>query len=251
MTLFDEPDDALELARQYDAFFDQAEHDSPGMFPPPVFEWLEPDAFRPYRAVPFVDAYGRGGLFPADRLPELLHRLVDVRLQLWYMRYDTGLYNREYWDLVNLDPTLGESPKYMLRLMAIDQSMISRSRIAWEKYMRFVHYLATGEDLKPTNNRSYKKKFFQWVETAPAWEFLLQYVDIIDNHDGTYRTGEFHKGSILRPRILGRSTPQTNEFLDLYNHMSNAIWPNTLNVLLGKEQRARFDIVRSDRPAAP
>jgi hypothetical protein len=55
-----------------------------------------------------------------------------------------GLGNREYYDPTNANSSLKDSPMFILRLMALDQSLIGRSRIAWEKLMRFVYFMETG-----------------------------------------------------------------------------------------------------------
>jgi hypothetical protein len=118
--------------------------------------------------------------------------------------------------------------------MALDQNLIGRSRIAWERLMRFVYFLETGTDLTPSGNRSYKAKFFAWVENQSQWLWLAPYNAVITKHDQSFRTGEFHKGSVLRPRILGRDTPKNNDFLPLSNYMRNGIWPNILQVVSGE-----------------
>jgi hypothetical protein len=111
--------------------------------------------------------------------------------------------------------------------------MIGRSRIAWEKLMRAVYYLETGRDLQPSGSRSYKSKFFDWVSGQPKWRFLEPYKSVVVKHDDRFRTGEFHKGSVLRRVVLGHEMPDLNEIMELSNSMLNGIWPNILEVVRG------------------
>lgn len=226
---------ARDLAQEIDTFFATAAREKASRWPAEVQDsFIHQETRQPYRAVPLVDAYGLGRVYPIARLSHLIERVTDIRLQLSYLFYDMGLANRDYYDVINSHPDLRDSPRLTLQLMAIDQSLIGRSRIAWEKLMRFVYYLETGQDLQPSGNRSYKSKFFSWVESEPQWRFLAPYEAVVNKHDAQYRTGEFHKGSVLRPRILGRETPSTNDFLDLTNYMTNIIWPNILAIVAGE-----------------
>jgi hypothetical protein len=120
---------------------------------------------------------------------------------------------------------MANSANLTLNLMAITQSMIGLSRIAFEKLMRAVYYLETGEDLQPSGSRSYKAKFFTWVANQPKWRFLEPYQSVVTEHDERFRTGEFHKGSILRKVVLGHEMPDLNDIMELSNSMMNGIWP--------------------------
>jgi hypothetical protein len=233
----DQDEDPFEVARAIDMFFDRAAEDyAAWWYPPDIRESIirMASAMRPYRAVPFVEAYRAGRLYPEARLLGCVNRLTDVRLQLHYISYDAGLSNREYYGPINAQPALRDSPMFTLRLMAIDQSLIGRARIAWEKLMRFVYFMESGEeDLKRSGKQSYKGKFFAWVDDEPKWRWLAPYKSVVDRHDDLFRTGEYHKNSVLRPRILGRQTPENNDFIALTNYMSNVISPNILLIASG------------------
>ena len=90
--------DPFEVARAVDDFFDRAaKDDAAWWYPPEIRESLvELESVKPYRAVPSVDAYRAGGVYPEGRLLGCVNRLTDIRLQLQYISYDAGLSNREY-----------------------------------------------------------------------------------------------------------------------------------------------------------
>jgi hypothetical protein len=72
---------------------------------------------------------------------------------------------------------------------------------------RFVYHLETGGEIQPSARRPYKAKFFECVQASPHWRFLAPYDAIVSRHDALYRTGEFHKGSVLLPGVLATSLP--------------------------------------------
>ena len=230
----EQPEDVLVTAQRIDEFFSKARQQKAAQYGPG-----EPAALKimlgqdQFTAVNFVDSYRTGALYPSDRLTELVLRFTDVRLQTWYIQFDAGVSNDHYYVPVNHDPSLADSAIHTVALMATTQSIIGRSRIAWEKLMRAVYYLETGLDLRPSNSRSYKSKFFDWVADQPKWRFLEPYESIVSEHDDRFRTGEFHKGSVLRRVILRREMPDLNKIMELSNSMMNGIWPNILEVVRG------------------
>lgn len=229
----DQADDVMITARQIDEFFEEAHREKTAHYGPEIASVMQ-ELFGKtdqFRAVEFVEAYRAGDIYPEGRLRELVLRFTDVRLQEWYIQSDAGLSNEKYFMPIHLNPELANSANLKLALMASTQSIIGRSRIAWEKLMRAVYYLETGTDLQPSGNRSYKKKFFDWLQTQPKWLFLEPYKSVVDQHDDSFRTGEFHKGSILRRVILGHDMPDLNRIMELSNVMMNGIWPNILEIV--------------------
>jgi len=230
----DGSEDVLVTAQQIDEFFVRAGQEHAAQYGPgaSVVEEItrETDQFT---AVDFVQSYRAGGIYPEDRLRELVNRFTDVRLQEWYIRFDAGVANEHYYAPINVNSSLADSANLTLGLMATTQSIIGRSRIAWEKLMRAVYYLETGRDLQPSGSRSYKAKFFAWVIDQPKWRFLEPYQPIVVEHDDRFRTGEFHKGSVLRKVILGHEMPDLNRIMELSNSMMNGIWPNILQIVRG------------------
>jgi hypothetical protein len=230
----DESEDVLVTAQKIDEFFAKARLEKAvryGSGASIVQELLR--STDQFTAVDFVKSYRAGGIYPEDRLKELVLRFTDVRLQEWYIQSDAGMSNEHYYGPIHLDPNLADSAGLKLSLMATTQSMISRSRIAWEKLMRAVYYLETGQDLQPSGSRSYKSKFFDWVGKQPKWLFLEPYKSVVSEHDDRFRTGEFHKGSVLRRVILGHEMPDLNKVMELSNCMLNGIWPNILDIVQG------------------
>jgi hypothetical protein len=111
-----------------------------------------------------------------------------------------------------------------------------------------VYYLETGGELRASGARSYKSRFFEWVGTQPKWRFLEAYEPIVGEHDDRFRTGEFHKGSVLRRAIFGHGIPELNDIMELSNSMLNGIWPNMLEIIQGRwpNQFSRFHFISDE-----
>ena len=239
-----DPDEILATARVIDDFFGRARHEKAAQYGAEASAMVE-EMFGladQFTAVAFVEAYRAGQVYPEDRLRELVLRFTDVRLQEWYIQFDTGMANQSYYAPIHLNPDMVNSARLTLSLMATTQSIIARSRIAWEKLMRAVYYLETGLDLRPSGSRSYKSKFFDWVGGQPRWLFLEPYKSVVTEHDDRFRTGEFHKGSILRRVVLGHDMPDLNEIMNLSNYMMNSIWNNILSIVRGDWPDAFTDL---------
>jgi hypothetical protein len=231
-----EAEDILTTAQRIDDFFLSAVREQASAYGPDGAEiFLEAmQVADQFTAVAFVNAYRAGGIYPEDRLRELVLRFTDVRLQEWYIRFDAGSMNEHYYLPIHQNPDLANSMRLTLSLMAVTQSIIGRSRIAWEKLMRAIYYLETGGDLQPSGSRSYKGKFFNWVSKQPTWLFLEPYKDVVTAHDDRFRTGEFHKGSVLRRVVIGGEMPDLNEIMNLSNYLINTIWPNIVDIVRGE-----------------
>lgn len=234
--------DPLDLAVEIDAFFTAStrhltevmDHLYEGL-PPAAAEALRATAAsEPFAVEKFVKAYRAGDVYPEERLSNLVYLFTDVRLQLRYLEFDAANANESYYLPIHVNPELANDPRYKVRLMAIDQSVIGRSRIAWEKLMVALYYMETGKrELPKTSNRSAKTAFFKWVETTETWAWLAPYASEVTEHDERYRTPEYHKHSVLRARIFDRQGPEPNDMMRLSNLTRNAIWPNILSIVGG------------------
>lgn len=228
-------DDVLAMAQVIDEFFAKAKQEKAAPYGPESSDVLDfLNKVDKFTGVDFVRAYRSGKVYPEERLRELILRFTDVRLQQWYIEFDAMMANEHYFSPIHDSSGLADSPNLKIVLMATTQSIIGRSRIAWEKLMRAVYHLETGKDLQPTASRSYKNKFFDWVSTQPKWLFLEPYKSVVDQHDNRFRTGEFHKGSVLRRVVLGDEIPDLNDVIGLSNYVGYSTWANILDIVGGK-----------------
>jgi len=186
-----------------------------------------------FSLVQLVDAYRAGGAYPEDRLIGVVHRFADLKLATEYVHVLTGVINEVCVLPTIIAPARAGTPRLRLINMALDQALIGTIRIGWEKLMRAVYYLETGVDIP--KKRSVKAFFFRWADERDNWRFLQPYATVVESHDDHYRTPEFHKHSILRRQAFGGSAPDPNDMMTAYNYLSGAIWPNVLDVLVGKQ----------------
>ncbi|MFJ8815446.1 hypothetical protein [Amycolatopsis thermoflava] len=182
----------------------------------------------------FVYAYERYGEYPAERASGALHRLIDFKLEAYFiLEVDLGLQNACYFEpLEQLGRVENPTPRYLLVRLALDQNLISKSRILWERVMNLVYYLETGKEIE---GRSKKKSFFSWIRgQAPRkWLFLEPYEKRIEVYDSSFRTPELHKNSILRKELLEGTTIDSQKLLELINRGIGAIWDNLMSIMAG------------------
>ncbi|MGD0353095.1 MAG: hypothetical protein ABSB38_06330 [Dehalococcoidia bacterium] len=181
------------------------------------------------------------GIYPKERLPKLIAQLFDIKIQLFcIMELDIGLYNHLIYDLGFDKNSIDKCPYIALRKISLDQTMIVKSRILWERIMNFIYCLETGKDLG--DRKSKKTHFFQFIENT-KWAYLEDYKQYIYRFDDKLRTSEVHEGSMLRKyfqqELLG-TAHELERINGLVNIVMNAIWINLLSIIQGKEPSSRF-----------
>jgi hypothetical protein len=178
----------------------------------------------------FIDAWHKGKLYPVERLDRAVLNMMDIKLQLYYLRSDLSIYNlliKKGYDHKAPDKT----PALFLRWLSLNQSQIVKSRILWERIMNLIFWIETGVvlgDLKKAKNR-----FFQFVKSENRWTFLEPYEKLIEDYDANYRTPEVHKASVLRNAITRDKEINLNELISLSNAALNVIYENMISIISG------------------
>jgi hypothetical protein len=206
---------------------------------------LEFNPIRRWHLDRFLNTYISAGAYPAERLERLIYKLFDIKLQLYYiLEVDLGLYNRLVYDRgYDKDNSLA-LPHVFLTRLSLDQSLIAKSRILWERIMNFVFYLENGDELEErvSGRRSKRKVFFEFTRGNLRWRFLEPYESVLQEYEDSYRTPEFHKGSVLRAELLGKRVIDPNKLLDLVNRSMNIVWENTISIVSGGKAQHFTDL---------
>lgn len=150
-----------------------------------------------------------------------------MRLQQEYIAFDSGLINHILYGDHAEDEAYQAQARVRLARMALQQSLIGRSRILWEKIFRWIYYIENGRDIE---GRSIKKKFFDWASATPHWRFLEVYKALVEGFDQTYRTAEYHKNSVVRAHMLHGTTIDENELLKMVN-AANPVPRNIVQIM--------------------
>lgn len=182
------------------------------------------------------DEYLRAGVYPPERLERLAHHLMDTKLQFYYLwEVDTGLYNLLVHGRGYDMEAPRANPHVFLTRLSLDQSLILKSRVLWERIMNLLFYLETGEELenKVSGKKSKRKAFFDTMLKNVRWRFLEPYRSLLDQYDAAFRTPEAHKGSVLRASLMGNASVDANQLLDLLNAAANALWDNMIAIIGG------------------
>ena len=190
----------------------------------------------------FISAYINGGKYPKERLKKTVFCLMDFKLQFFLIT------EVDEWSY----PSRGQltSPDRMtaanaeLRQLSINQSLVGKSRVLWERLMNLVYYMETGKDL--VVKKSKKTAFFKFVDGCPTWKFLSAYKDTVDEFDNALRTPEFHKGSVLRSNLMGNKEISFEEFRKLYGSLLNGIWENLCSIAAGGKASAFTNVHMDD-----
>lgn len=190
----------------------------------------------------FYRIYTKSKNYPSERINQIIYYLFDIKIQLYYLlEIDLGLYNRLIYNEGYNNKNIYEFPHIQLIKLSLDQNIISKSRILWERIMNFIYYLETGEKLENviSGRKSKTRVFFKFVSTTD-WQFLLDYKEYINWYDKNLRTPEFHKSSILRKHFLKGSEIKPEKVLGIVNIIMNAIWENGLEIIQGIKPSRRY-----------
>jgi len=211
--------EAREYAARTEAFISQRHAE--------IYDLGIPVGFEDDRVTTFVDAFVEGGRYPLERIIEVTLRAIDVRLQQEYIAFDCGLMNEILYGDNARDEAYQARARVRLARMALQQSLIGRSRILWEKVFRWIYFIENGCDIA---GRSIKGRFFAWASATPCWRFLEVYEALVDKFDQTYRTAEYHKHSVVRALMLHGTTIGDNELLTMVNG-ANPIPRNVVQIV--------------------
>jgi hypothetical protein len=231
-------DEALERVRRFEDLLREAYVRRFRDFPEPQkTQLLEHGLLRHWSSEHFITAYRAGDIYPETRLIGALYRLFDIRLQLYFLlQVDGALYRPLVLDAGFDRSNPLKTPELFLAKLSIDQSLILKSRVLWERLMNFVYYLELGEDLenKVSGRKSKRKVFFDFVESHQYWVFLSPYAAELDYYEQNYRGPEAHKASRLRAALLKGQDVDMQELFALLHNAMTAIWQNILNIVQGR-----------------
>jgi hypothetical protein len=184
-------------------------------------------------------------IYPKERLERIIYDLFDIKLQLYYIiEVDLGLYNRLVYDRGYDKEKSQHIPHVLLTRFSLDQTLISKSRILWERIMNFVYYLENGELLeeKASKRKSKRKVFFNFIKSSQKWRFLEPYEKVLQHYEDKFRTPEFHKSSVLRAELFGKNTNDPNELIEPVNRAMNILWENITAIISGQKPRHFTDL---------
>ncbi|MBW1794184.1 MAG: hypothetical protein JRJ38_07105 [Deltaproteobacteria bacterium] len=201
---------------------------------------LENNTFSQMSIREFAESYAEQPSYPLDRIQTLVYLLFDFKIELFFIiELDMGLYNHLIYNLGYDNSSIAENPYILLRRLSLDQTVIVKSRILWERTMNFVYFLETGVKLEASGRKSKKAKFFKLIEEN-QWSFLLDYKDYIEWFDDKLRTPEVHKSSTLRKAFQGGSHPPSEKVDAFVNIIMNVFWRNMLSIIKGNDPPVRY-----------
>lgn len=226
-------DDALAMADEFDALMQQANMEREVMHGLPDGFLRD---FNPQSVRAFADSYLAGQVFPEDRMFDAVTRAIDVKLQSYICMQPLGTMNSIYFDKVIANPDAAELVSLKLAVLSLNQDVIIKSRILWERIMGWVYLTETGRpDIPTSRRRSTKATFFAMCEETPRWYWLTAYKDRISQHDDLFRGPEVHKRSTLRADLMAGDDPTgiTSTIISFLNLAMNQVWVNVTSIVGG------------------
>ncbi len=135
-----------------------------------------------------------------------------------------------------------------LLYLSLEQSVLLKSRVVWERFANFIFYLETGEFLegKRSGNKTKSKVFREFITANSKWSFLLEHADAVNSFDQVFRTPEAHKNSTLRTHFIDGTNPDSDELLAVLNIAMN-LWQSIMAILQGGEVTRRSWSIGMDK----
>ena len=128
--------------------------------------------------------------------------------------------------------------------LSVNQSLIGKSRILWERLMNLVYHLETGRSLDVKGSK--KTKFFYFLKDHEKWHFLAAYRDTVTTFDDALRTPEYHKSSVLRSVFMGNKRIEFSKYRELYGSLLNTFWENFRSIAAGGKATHRTNVHLDD-----
>lgn len=173
--------------------------------------------------------------FPKCDSRILIEYLFDIKMQLFFiLDVEMGKYNLIYNEIRSFSE-IKDKPLLALKKLSLDQNLIVKNRILWERVMNFIFYLIQGKKFEGKKS----KKFFEVIENT-KWEYLKFYKPLIKILDERWRTGEVHKGSVLRGLFLRGNLADHYEINEITNVVLNSFWPNLILISKGRNPTGAY-----------
>ena len=211
--------------------------------PPNVAEiFLKHDPVLVWDLLSFIDVYKSAKIYPLERLPKVVDRLIDTKLQLHFVTNVLPATQNIVVYLAGFDPSNPlATPNLQLARLSYSQITIGQSRVLWDRLMRIIYYVEEGQD---PPGKSVRRRFFGNLPTwSLRWALLIEWESEIDAYDSAYRTPEYHKGSILKRELLGGDKVDPNDLTSLLVPVMNGMW----TVIMANAQGKPHNITRLGR----
>jgi hypothetical protein len=145
--------------------------------------------------------------------------------------------NECYFLPIHHEPGRADEMSIRLVRLSLRQDLIVKARILWERIMRLIYLVQTGEkDIPRSGSRSVKTNFFAMCEEHGRWRWVMAYRPQIHNFDDILRTPEVHGPSTLRKMLLRATEPADldQSMLSMLSAGMNEIWTNIESILRGQ-----------------
>jgi hypothetical protein len=189
------------------------------------------DPVSRWNVVDFVESYVQGSCYPIERIAPVVDRVIDVKLQFILIMIDLGLQNENVYAKARQGITLDSPVRLRLIKASLDQAIIGKNRVLWERVINLVYYLEEGGEV--SGNRSKKTAFAKWANDHSKWQWLQPFHSKLTKYDDTFRTPEYHKGSVLRAELLGRKSINPNDLVSPSNALVGVFWENLISIVKG------------------
>ncbi len=180
----------------------------------------------------FLETYLSSNYYDEIVVERLVYTLMDIRLQMFFIHeIEIGQYNWRVIDKVDTFEAIRSDEFVYLTKLNIDQNLILKTRILFERIMNFIYLL---EKKKLLEGKSKKGKFRKFIDDDSKWSFLVKTIEKLTAFDDVFRTPEVHKFSSLRRMFLFNEDDKAEEFcFNLISSFQNSIYPNIILILQG------------------
>ena len=170
-----------------------------------------------------------------DITEKVILNLMDIKLEIFFIwEVEIGQYNSRVIDKVGSFEEIKENNYIYLVKLNLDQNMIYKTRVLWERIMNLVYLVGTQKLLETKNSK--KQKFKNFIKSNEEWNSMYNVVEKIEAIDNAFRTPETHKYSRIRSMFLNKEDMHADEFcMNLVEVFINETYPNILNILMGQE----------------
>ena len=183
----------------------------------------------------FYRIYKAQQLYQQDNLEQLMNYVFDIKLEQYFIEVDIASYNDRIY-LPHQNESVSENPRLQLVHLSIDQSIILKSRISWERFMNFIYYLEKDKSLgdeaysRHLSNKTVFKNDI--IKVINKWKFLEDHLRIIEKFDIILRNPETHSKSALTKYFM-ESTELDSDIILSVTSITLNLWNAVILILEG------------------
>jgi len=199
-----------------------------------------------WNTILFFNVYIQSDIYAKERLPRLTEFLIDIKLEFYYLNeIDLAVYSALIYSKGISNKSLALHPHLLLTKLALDQNLLAKTTMLWQKIVRFIYYLEEGIECKGkgAKQKSSLPLLGDFVKKHPQWSFLLSSQEVMTRYANNDQVPKYDKTAPFL-KELSQHKMGVEDFIKPVHQTMHHIWKNILSIISGNTVQRFTDAIK-------